>query len=99
MDKLICKCGDANPNGNVKLVFKGGCDKDILLSEAYRCTGCNGWFHKDCIFEHFKMEKKHDWGRIEERKQCKKEFLELINNQGDCEDHTLAELYQKVKKL
>lgn len=61
------KCGDANPNGNIYAFYKGGCEKEINKIESYRCTGCGGWFHKECILKHFKLEKKHDWGRIEEQ--------------------------------
>lgn len=75
-DKVICQCGDANPNGNVSLTFKGGCRKELLLKDAYRCTGCNGWFHKDCILKHFELEKEHDFGRNEERKIWEKSITE-----------------------
>lgn len=67
MGKLIC--GDANPKGNIALHYKGACKKELKIEDAYRCTGCGGWFHKDCIMEHFKLEEKHDWGRQEEIKK------------------------------
>lgn len=57
------KCGDANPNNNVKLVYKGGCDKELDITEAYRCVGCGGWFHLDCILKHFELERDHDFAR------------------------------------
>lgn len=57
------KCGDANPNGNVYLLYKGGCGKELEMKDAYRCTGCGGWFHRDCIFQHFEEEKNHDYSR------------------------------------
>lgn len=63
------RCGDANPNGNVYMRFKGGCDRDVELKDAYRCTGCGGWFHKECILKHFEEEKSHDWGRQQERER------------------------------
>lgn len=53
------RCGDANPNGGIEFNFSGACKKDIPLKDAYRCTGCGGWFHRDCIFEHFEREKNH----------------------------------------
>lgn len=59
------KCGDANPNGNIALNYKGGCGKELDMKDAYRCTGCGGWFHLDCILKHFKLEKEHDVGRNE----------------------------------
>ena len=65
------KCGDANPNGNIALFYKGGCKKELKLKDAYRCVGCGGYFHKDCILEHFRQEKDHDWGRKEERDKIK----------------------------
>ena len=54
MTKLFC--GDANPRGNITMTYKGGCRKHVKITEAYRCTGCGGWFHRDCIFEHFERE-------------------------------------------
>lgn len=52
-------CGDANPKGNLSMWFKGSC-KDLLKpDDAYRCTGCGGYFHRDCIFNHFEQEENH----------------------------------------
>lgn len=76
------KCGNANPNGNIALFYKGGCKKELKIEDAYRCTGCGGWFHIECILEHFRLEQKHDVGRnnLKEdikgilRKIIKKEF-------------------------
>lgn len=70
------KCGDANPTGNVALYYKGGCTQELTLEDTYRCTGCDGRFHKVCILAHFKLEKEHDWGRSEERKDI---FRQLFN--------------------
>ena len=53
------KCGYANPNGNVTFTFKGGCGKPVSLKDCYRCTGCGGRFHRNCIFDHFEKEKGH----------------------------------------
>src|SRR4051812_3569247 len=58
MEQTIC-CGDANPNGNIGFRFKGGCMKPSTFEEMYRCTGCGGRFHRDCIFEHFEKEEGH----------------------------------------
>ena len=55
--KIIC--GDANPKGNVYLTAKGGCRKELDIKDAYRCTGCGVWFHRDCIFKHFEQEEGH----------------------------------------
>lgn len=52
-------CGDANPNGNVQFTYRGGCRKQLCIVESYRCTGCGGRFHRDCIFNHFQQELKH----------------------------------------
>lgn len=57
------KCGDANPSGNVSFLFKGGCGKMVEIKDAYRCTGCGGWFHLDCILKHFEEEEGHDNAR------------------------------------
>ena len=72
-------CGDANPKGNIALTYKGGCGKNGLKTEMYRCTGCDGWFHKDCLIEHFKQEKLHDWGRKAEREKIKKDLLKIAD--------------------
>jgi hypothetical protein len=66
MEKM--KCGNANSKGNISLFYLGSCKKELNIDDAYRCTGCDGWFHKECIKNHFKMEKKHDWGREAEKK-------------------------------
>lgn len=76
--KEIIQCGNANPNGNVSLFYKGGCKQKLKKSEAYRCVGCGGWFHKECILKHFELEKEHDYGRQEERKKLKEEFKKMI---------------------
>lgn len=65
MSEILC----GNASDNLFLTFKGGCRGDLTYKEAYRCTGCGGRFHKDCILEHFKLEEAHDWGRQEERKK------------------------------
>ena len=65
MNKI--QCGNANPKGNVSLFYKGGCKKELELKDAYRCTGCGGWFHKECILKHFELEREHDYGRKNER--------------------------------
>jgi hypothetical protein len=61
--KIVVKCGDANPNGNIYMFYKGGCKEEVSKLEAYRCTGCGGWFHLDCIFKHFELEAGHDFAR------------------------------------
>lgn len=57
------RCGDANPKGNIWMLFKGGCGKDLDIKDAYRCTGCGGFFHLECIFKHFELESGHDYAR------------------------------------
>ena len=78
------ECGNANPNGNIALKYKGGCGKELNIKDAYRCTGCGGWFHKECILKHFKEEQKHDVGR----NNLKEETIKMIN-----------ELKRRIKKL
>jgi hypothetical protein len=56
-------CGDANPDGNIAMFFKGGCGKELKIEDAYRCAGCGGYFHRDCLFEHFELEAGHDYSR------------------------------------
>lgn len=56
-------CGDANTNGNIAFTYKGGCRGELDITEAYRCVGCGGWFHLDCILKHFELEEGHDNAR------------------------------------
>jgi hypothetical protein len=80
MNNEIVKCGDANPKGNISLIYKGGCGEILPMHAAYRCTGCGGWFHINCIFKHFKLEKECDWGRKEEKDQFIAELDDLLKN-------------------
>lgn len=75
----IVICGDANAGGNITLHYKGSCGHKLDMHEAYRCTGCSGWFHKDCIIEHFKLEADHDWGRQQERERLAGDVQELAD--------------------
>jgi len=81
-------CGNASDN--LYLTFKGGCRKELTYQECYRCTGCGGRFHKDCILEHFKLEAKHDWGRQAERQRIldslPEEKIQTVEIDGDFED-------------
>lgn len=79
-------CGDANPGGNVQMTHKGGCRESVEYKLAYRCVGCGVFFHRECIIKHFELEKEHDYGREEERKEIKKraqaifeEFLKSLS--------------------
>jgi len=87
-------CGDANPNGNVYMTSKGGCRRSANIQDMYRCTGCGVWFHKDCILEHFKLEKEHDWGRQEERKEI---FAAAIHEINGKELHDLRNIMCNCK--
>ena len=87
------RCGDANSKGNIQLIFKGGCNKELNIKEAYRCTGCGGWFHKECILEHFKLEKEHDVGR----NKLREEIIEIIDNYIEKRDANY--LINKIKNL
>lgn len=76
---MIVTCGDANPGGNVALEYKGGCGEELEMKDAYRCAGCGGWFHLDCLKKHFELEKDHDYHRQELRDQverCKEQMTE-----------------------
>lgn len=57
------KCGDANPGGGIDRFYNGGCKKELDLIDAYRCAGCGGYFHLDCIYDHFEMDEEHDDAR------------------------------------
>lgn len=70
--ELLC----GNASDNLYLTFKGGCRDALTYKDAYRCTGCGGRFHKDCILKHFELEKEHDWGRQQERLSLLEEVLE-----------------------
>lgn len=60
---ILLKCGNANPKGNIALYYKGSCREEVKITDAYRCTGCGGWFHLDCILKHFEEEEGHDVAR------------------------------------
>lgn len=77
MSKVIC--GEANKGGNIMLTYKGGCRKKINIKDAYRCVGCGGWFCRECLIKHFKLEKDHDWGREEERKHIAEVAMNAMN--------------------
>lgn len=72
----MIRCGDANSDGNIELFYKGGCKKNIDKLKAYRCVGCGGWFHKKCILKHFELEKEHDIGR----NNLKKDIINIIKS-------------------
>lgn len=72
MTQTLIKCGNAGDN--VVLTFKGGCSHELTYEDAYRCTGCDGRFHKNCIIRHFELEKDHDWGRLQERKAIEAKY-------------------------
>ena len=59
MDK---ECGQAG--GNISLLMKGACGKQVDLEESYRCIGCGKWFHLECIYKHFKEEEGQDQARF-----------------------------------
>lgn len=44
MENNDVKCGGENS--------LGGCGKDIPLSDAYRCSDCEQYFHRDCLRQH-----------------------------------------------
>lgn len=89
-------CGNASDS--FYLTFKGGCREQVAYVDAYRCTGCGGRFHKDCILEHFKLEAGHDWGRQEERETLLARMLELIE---ESRDHMLplAWMQQQIREM
>jgi len=85
MSKVLVKCGDANPKGNVMLTYKGGCTKELDVTEAYRCVGCGGWFHLDCILKHFQLEEGHDISRTalkKIRKLTRSKKIKNLCNEG-----------------
>lgn len=49
------QCGSINREGEDHL-FKGGCGKIVALSFTYRCGECTAFFHRHCLYEHFKTE-------------------------------------------
>lgn len=74
------KCGVMG--GNVYLRFKGGCEKEDDVKNMYRCGGCGGWFHKECLYKHFESEKEHDYGRQQETEQLKRKFEQAVQEVG-----------------
>lgn len=100
---IVSECGDANPKGNIAFTFKGGCLKEVFIKEAYRCTGCGGWFHKQCILKHFELEKEHDFGRNEERKllseKLRKVADKLLTTLGSMPAHEADQLVLNLANL
>lgn len=41
------------------LWYRWWCKKELDIKDAYRCTWCWWYFHRDCIFEHFEKEEWH----------------------------------------
>lgn len=41
------------------IYYKWACKKELDINEAYRCTWCWAYFHRDCIFNHFEQEEWH----------------------------------------
>lgn len=77
MKEGMVTCGDANPKGNIAFYYKGSCGLQLSIKDAYRCTGCGGWFHRDCIFKHFEEEKDHSIVH-----NCLKEIEKISNDEG-----------------
>lgn len=46
---IYWKCGEDKDG----VIFDGGCGKDVFFTEAYRCTDCQSFFHRDCADRHF----------------------------------------------
>lgn len=85
MTKQLIKCGDANPDGNVEMFYKGSCKKTLNKLDGYRCTGCGAWFHFGCIHKHFYEEEKHDVARNAIKKvleYTKDEHIKWLCKQG-----------------
>lgn len=88
------QCGDANPKGNIQLFFKGACKKELKVKDIYRCTGCGGRFHKDCILKHFELEKQHDYGRAKVKKEIE---AYIINNSKPSNE--IMEIVRGIRKI
>jgi len=93
-------CGNANPKGNIQLIFKGGCGKTIKDGDEYRCVGCGGYFHKKCIIKHFELEKDHDYGRQQEKKKIIKvlDRLKFDRIEGIVKGLTLEQFNDRIDR-
>ncbi len=87
------KCGDANPNGNISLFYKGGCKQNDKLENMYRCVGCGGWFHYKCILKHFELEEGHDNAR-----NALKKLLDILNSECVTDILTATYLEEIIQK-
>lgn len=92
--ELLC----GNASDNIYLTFKGGCRETVQLMDCYRCTGCGGRFHKDCILKHFELEKEHDWGRQEERQQLDAIIKSSNQDWNDMLDRAVAGEVVKITR-
>ncbi len=53
------QCGSTNraeDENGLFAIFTGGCGKVVPFSFAYRCGECTAFFHRHCLYEHFKTE-------------------------------------------
>lgn len=58
----LFQCGSTNRHDDDSgELFFGGCGKLVPFSYVYRCGECTGFFHRHCLYEHFKHDS--DTGR------------------------------------
>lgn len=54
---LAWQCG-----GVGDVIFEGGCGELVEAIDAYRCTDCTVYFHRECARKHFGQDpKRKDW--------------------------------------
>ena len=77
-EDILLQCGSTCTDNNPQL-FVGGCGRLIPFSYAYRCGECTAFFHRHCLYDHFKTESnKTKGGSIEKyleksRRRAKKD--------------------------
>lgn len=54
-EEPLFQCGHTNRKDDQEnVLFLGGCGKLVPFSFVYRCGECTGFFHRHCLYEHFK---------------------------------------------
>lgn len=55
-EEPLLQCGSTNRGEKGEELFVGGCGKMAPFSFSYRCGECTAFFHRHCLYEHFKKE-------------------------------------------
>lgn len=83
---------------NRQAPFEGGCERKIEFTEAYRCSDCCVFFHRDCIRKHFDQKPIQD--EIEEIEMWRPEVEDILkSNHPEKVELILGTVYGLIDKL